>query len=166
MIKYASYAVTFEEVPDEVCLTIQISNCPHMCEGCHSSYLQNDIGLNLENDLPELLRLYGERVTCVCFMGTGNDLGALGRCVAMCARAGLKTALYSGYTDNEWLSMALEDSKNKDLLIIFQNLNYLKTGPYVKWRGGLDSPYTNQRMYKINQGRCEDITERFQKTYQ
>ena len=44
MLKYVDAKVVFAEVPDEVTLAINISNCPCHCEGCHSSYLAEDIG--------------------------------------------------------------------------------------------------------------------------
>lgn len=57
-LKYVEYAVTMEEVPTEICLTISISNCRFHCHGCHSSYLQQDIGKPLLPDLMTLLRRY------------------------------------------------------------------------------------------------------------
>jgi anaerobic ribonucleoside-triphosphate reductase activating protein len=53
MIKYYSSAVVFEEIPDEVTLAIEITNCPGHCEGCHSPWLREDIGEELT---PEVLR--------------------------------------------------------------------------------------------------------------
>lgn len=160
MIKYASYAVTFAEVPDEVCLTIQITNCPHRCEGCHSPYLQEDIGDDLDLYLYGMLKEYGDRVTCVCFMGDGNDIKALGNCLRFVKeRFGLKTAVYSGYTLSEWTGFFAEDED------LFANLDYLKTGPYIKERGGLDSKTTNQHMYRLIHGKdiYENITYKFWK---
>ena len=43
-LKYVEYAVTMEEVPTEISLTISISNCRFRCHGCHSAYLQQDVG--------------------------------------------------------------------------------------------------------------------------
>ena len=36
-LKYVEYAVTMEEVPMEISLTISISNCRFRCHGCHSA---------------------------------------------------------------------------------------------------------------------------------
>lgn len=161
MIKYVSYAVTFAEVPDEVCLAIQISNCPHQCPGCHSAYLQEDTGDDLERDLPDLLDKYQGRVTCVCFMGDGNDYFAYNRLLCVAKLKGFKTAVYSGY---DWVDC---------LFRIMGNLDYLKVGPYVEALGGLDHPGTNQRMYKcltcdaepekITKPVWDDITYKFWK---
>ena len=50
MLKYVDTKVTFAEVPDEISLCINISNCPNHCEGCHSPYLAEDIGTELTKD--------------------------------------------------------------------------------------------------------------------
>ena len=57
-LKYVEYAVTMEEVPTEISLTISISNCRFRCHGCHSAYLQQDIGKPLLPELMTLLRRY------------------------------------------------------------------------------------------------------------
>ena len=57
-IKYVECAVTLEEVPTEISLTISISNCRFRCRGCHSAYLQQDIGKPLLPELMTLLRRY------------------------------------------------------------------------------------------------------------
>ena len=57
-LKYVEYAVTMEEVPTEISLTISISNCRFRCHGCHSAYLQQDVGKPLLPDLMTLLCRY------------------------------------------------------------------------------------------------------------
>lgn len=57
-LKYVEYAVTLEEVPTEISLTISISNCRFCCHGCHSAYLRQDIGKPMLPDLMTLLRRY------------------------------------------------------------------------------------------------------------
>ena len=69
MLKYVDTLVGFAEIPDEITLCINISNCPCHCEGCHSSYLAQDIGEPL--DLQHLTNLIDSNkgITCVCIMG-------------------------------------------------------------------------------------------------
>lgn len=59
-VRYAKICrckVVFAEVPDEVTLAINISNCPCQCKGCHSSYLAQDIGTELTfNEVRKLIR--------------------------------------------------------------------------------------------------------------
>ena len=70
MLRYADYDIVFQEIPGEVTLAINLSNCPNRCKGCHSPYLMDDIGEFLtEESLSWLLQKYGKAVTCVCFMG-------------------------------------------------------------------------------------------------
>ena len=57
-LKYVGYAVTLEEVSTEISLTISISNCHFRCHGCHSAYLQQDVGKPLLPELMTLLRCY------------------------------------------------------------------------------------------------------------
>ena len=48
MIKYLETLVAFAEIPDEITLCINITNCPCNCNGCHSSYLSNIVFISLE----------------------------------------------------------------------------------------------------------------------
>ena len=68
-LKYLGYNIVFQEVPNEVSLAINISNCPHRCKNCHSSYLWNDAGNLVTDDLAYLLNKYEKYISCVCFMG-------------------------------------------------------------------------------------------------
>ena len=36
--------VVFSEIPDEITLALNITNCLNNCIGCHSSFLKQDIG--------------------------------------------------------------------------------------------------------------------------
>ena len=54
-IKYVIDEVVFREFPDEVTLALNISGCPNHCPGCHSSYLANDIGTELTEDVLDKL---------------------------------------------------------------------------------------------------------------
>ena len=47
MLKYVDTAITFSEVPDEVTLCINLSNCHFHCSACHSKYLWEDVGEEL-----------------------------------------------------------------------------------------------------------------------
>lgn len=151
MLKYADYDIVFQEVPDEVSLAIDISNCPIGCSGCHSSFLQGDVGNPLdEQALGRLLSRYGSGITCVCLMGGDADpveVQRLARHIA--AVHGLRVAWYSGRQE-------VPDG------IDCRSFNYIKLGPYVEALGGLDSKTTNQRMYSVApDGSLTDITHRF-----
>ena len=70
MLKYVNTGVVFQEIPDEVTLSINISNCPCHCPGCHSKYLWGNIGEPLTPMvLDSFVKEYGHDITCICFMG-------------------------------------------------------------------------------------------------
>ena len=74
MLKYVNTGIVFQEIPDEVTLAINISNCPCHCPGCHSHYLWEDIGLPLDtNAIDAFVEEYGEDITCISFMGGDSD---------------------------------------------------------------------------------------------
>ena len=136
MLKYVDTAVTLSEIPDEITLCINISNCPCHCKGCHSAYLAEDIGDFL--DLGALMRLIdkNEGITCVSFMGGDSDPQSVNMLAGILKTKGLKTAWYSGRQ---------ELSEGIDL----KNFDYIKLGPYIEERGPLNNPNTNQRFYEI-----------------
>ena len=69
MLKFVDTKVVFQEIPDEVTLAINISNCPCHCEDCHSSYLAEDIGETLTTDKLRKLIDNNKGISCVAFMG-------------------------------------------------------------------------------------------------
>lgn len=147
MVKYYNYALTFAEVPDEISLCINITNCPYRCTGCHSPFLQEDIGMNLNCDLQQLINKHKDQFTCVCFLGEGNDKKELQKLINYVKNMGYKTCLYSGADD--------------DILDNYENLDYYKKGSYQPNKGPLNNKNTNQHMYKKINNKWIDITYKF-----
>lgn len=150
MLKYVDVKVVFAEVPDEVTLAVNISNCPCHCKGCHSSYLAEDIGKPLNWDSLNALIYINTGISCVAFMGGDNDPKVVNRLAGKVKSLGLKTAWYSGRQ---------ELSKDVNL----EYFDYIKLGPYMEEFGPLNSRTTNQRMYKVHDCELEDITSKFWK---
>ena len=151
MLKYVDTKVTFAEVPNEISLCINISNCPCACKGCHSSYLAEDIGNKLNSDSIKELINNNKGITCICFMGGDSnplEVDTLAHFIKI--NYPIKTAWYSGRQ---------ELSKNINL----NNFNFIKLGPYIEDLGPLNSKTTNQRFYKIEEGELVDITNLFWK---
>ena len=74
MLKYVNTGIVFQEIPNEVTLAINISNCPCHCPGCHSHYLWEDIGLPLNAEaIDAFAEEYGKDITCISFMGGDSD---------------------------------------------------------------------------------------------
>lgn len=149
-LKYLGYSVVFQEVPGEVSLAINISGCPHRCEGCHSKYLWDYEGNYISDDLEDLLEKYKGLITCVCFMGGDQNMSELLNLAFVAKKYNLKVALYSG-VGNDVMS----------LVPLYNRFDYIKLGDYNKELGGLNKHTTNQRMYKNVNGMWEDITYKF-----
>lgn len=157
MLKYTDTQVTFAEVPDEITLCINISNCPCHCKGCHSAYLAEDIGTELDYDVVTALIEVNRGITCVAFMG--GD-------AAPKEVSSYATLIKSVYPNIKvaWYSGRQELSPEIDLC----NFDFIKLGPYDEDSGPLNKRTTNQRFYKVfhfSTGRCElvDITYKFWK---
>jgi anaerobic ribonucleoside-triphosphate reductase activating protein len=156
MLLLASYDIVFQEVPGEVTLALNLSACPNRCPGCHSPHLREEVGDRLDDELLEgLLGRYGGAVSCVAWMGGDGDPGEVSRQAEKVHReAGLKTAWYSGRGE-------LSPDMN------LTNIDYVKLGPYDPARGGLSTPGTNQRFYRVEGSgpdrKMVDATELFRK---
>lgn len=138
MLKYVDTKIVFAEIPDEITLAIDISNCPCHCEGCHSPYLADDIGEPL--DLQHLTDLIDSNrgISCVCIMGgdaNPSEVDDIAQDIKEYYPE-LKIAWYSG-----------KQELSKDINL--ENFDYVKLGPYIKDKGPLNSPTTNQRFYKV-----------------
>lgn len=155
MIKFLpeSVSVVLEEVPDRVTLAVDITNCQGHCEGCHSPWLRGDFGTELTPERLDALIDDNFGVNCFLFLGEGNDVPALLKLARHLNEKypDMEVALYSGlpHTDDR----------------VWEVFDYVKTGPYRRSYGPLNSPSTNQRMYRLRRGEgrasAEDITPRF-----
>ena len=151
MLKYTDTEVVLKEVPDEITLAINISNCPHHCPGCHSPELWEDVGNTLDEDSIKNLISKNRGISCVALMGGDNNVERINELAGYIKKeySNLKVAWYSGYTE-------VPDK------IELSNFDFIKVGPYIKDLGGLDSSETNQIFYKISDKSLIDITNRFQ----
>ena len=157
MIKYLETLITFAEIPDEITLCINITNCPCNCNGCHSSYLSKDIGEELNNDVLDKLISDNSGISCIAFMGgdsSPKEINDLAKYVK--DKYPISVAWYSG-----------RQELSKDINL--DNFDYIKLGPYIKELGPLTSKTTNQRLYQYGKffsdytiDKCwSDITYKF-----
>ena len=150
--------VTFSEFPDEIALCINITNCHFHCPGCHSPELWKDVGTKLTiAELDKLIKS-NRGITCVGFMGGfPKYINVLAKRIRR-KYDGLKIGWYwGGNSVPEEIELELFD--------------YIKIGPYIKEKGGLDNPNTNQIMFKVTKEHTgigifpllDDITYKFWK---
>ena len=154
MLKYSDTLVSFSEIPDEITLCINISNCPNKCEGCHSSWLQKNIGIELNNyELYDIINK-NSGISCVCFMGGDSNPEEINDLAIKIKSKNLKVGWYSGNSE-------ISDKIN------IKNFDYIKIGPYLKDKGPLSDKNTNQKMYEIihftGMNSLKDITYKFWK---
>src|SRR5574344_144655 len=150
MLKFLDVAVVTEEIPTEISLAIELTCCPHHCEGCHSPQLQQDQGGEVNNELIDLLLKHNQNITCIVFMGGDNDHEAVGRIADYVRSKNIKAAMYSG-----------DDIIDKRLV---PHLDYYKVGSYKHEMGPLNNRGTNQHLYEIVNNELKDITYLFLKT--
>ena len=85
-------------------------------------------------------------------MGGDQNIEELLNFLTICKEYNLKTCLYTGADEIEFP-------------YLFNLLDYIKIGHYDKNLGGLNSPTTNQKFYKIENLELIDLTNSFQKKY-
>ena len=150
MLKFKDSYIVFEEIPDRVSLAVNITNCQNNCIGCHSPELRLNNGEELTEGIIDKLIKENYGIDCFLFMGEGKDRGRLLELAKYIKRNyDLKVAIYSGRNDVE--------------LDFYEVFDYVKVGEYKKEFGPLNSPTTNQRLYRMSEKGKEDITYLFWK---
>ena len=136
MMKYTEMEVVFREIPDEITLAINISNCPIHCPDCHSKYLWRNIGTPLS--IKEIEKNLNSAITCICFMGgEPSEVAEFAKKLKK-LYPDIKIGYYCGY-----------DKCPEPIFNNIQYFDYIKIGPFIKECGPLDCPTTNQRLYQI-----------------
>ena len=148
MIKYVPQAtsVVLEEIPGKVSLAVDVSNCPMRCPGCHSPFLQTDMGEELTTEVIEALLADNFGVNCFLFFGEGQDDESF-----------LDLAWYirDNHPDVE---IALYSGRTEVPHSYWRVFNYIKLGPYIEKLGPQNHRTTNQRLNKIEGPVRKDIT--------
>lgn len=163
MLKYVDTKVVFQEIPDEITLAINISNCPCHCTGCHSQYLAEDIGNPLieysEKDSDYIIyldKLITDGISCISFMGGDFNPYLINELAIYVKKhyPNLKVAWYSGRQE---LATSID----------LKYFDYIKLGPYIEEYGPLSSKTTNQVIFHIDNSEdrpiINNITSKFWK---
>ncbi len=152
MLRYYNYDIVFQEIPNEVTLAVNITNCPNRCKGCHSPHLQMDIGEELnEERIASFMDKYASAITCFCFMGGDAEpqqVSVLANFVRV-HYPEIKVAWYSGCT---------RLPERFDI----RYFQYIKLGSYDEKLGSLRSETSNQQLFQIQPDGCmKDISYLF-----
>ena len=141
-LKYLSYGIVCQEVPEEVSLVINISGCPYKCKGCHSDYLWEYKGNYISNDIDKIINEYKDLFSCICFMGGNQNPNEMIKLLSHIKLLGYKTCLYSGCNNFN------------ELKVFLPYLDWLKYGSYDETKKANNIQYgvklatTNQHLLK------------------
>jgi len=149
---YSEISLSHLEIPYESSLCIYLSGCQNHCLNCHYPKLQEaDFGDILSRNYINIVDLYRNQATCICFLGEGKNTWKehqeFKHYVNYAHTIKLKTGLYCG-----------RDTIIEDWMNIF---DYIKIGSYIPKFGALYVPSTNQRLYKKSCIGYIDITSYF-----
>ena len=136
MLKFKEVKVVFREIPEEITLSINITNCPIKCKDCHSKHLWENIGSDLTITKLNHLITENEGISCVCFMGGDFDTNYLNNLAKYIkSNYNIKVGWYSG-----------QDSI--DNMINLEYFDYIKIGHFNG--KPLNDKDTNQILYRID----------------
>lgn len=134
---FYDFQIALQEVPGEISLCFSIAGCKIHCEGCHSPFLWKEENGKLltKKHYDNLLNQYQNFASCVLFMGGEWHEDELIQLLKSAKEKDFKTCLYTG-----------EETVSKELL---SELTFIKTGKWLKEKGGLDMPTTNQKFKEV-----------------
>ncbi|MBE5952317.1 MAG: hypothetical protein E7260_12180 [Lachnospiraceae bacterium] len=153
MLHYVEFGISHTEVPTETALCIYISGCQNRCINCHYPELQNvDAGEVLSDYFEQILDLYHEYTTCVCFMGEGDGS----------ANSRLELLQYTEELHNRGYKACLYSGRDTVIEDWMKQFDYVKLGSYKEQFGPLTSRTTNQKILeRLSDGSYADITKLF-----
>lgn len=146
MLKVYDYAITFAEFPEEISLSINVSNCPGYCDGCSEPWLLEDVGEELTNEkIDELIKDH-PGISVFGLMGGDSDHDDVVRIANYVhEKYNIKVGMYSG---REYMSTKLLNCL--DLYKIGRFI--MPKGPVEEWHqtnnGVLQFPWSNQLLFE------------------
>jgi anaerobic ribonucleoside-triphosphate reductase activating protein len=150
MLRFLETKVVFREVPEEITLSINITNCPIRCKDCHSKHLWENVGSDLTITKLNHLITENKGITCICFMGGDSDTNYLNNLAKYIkSNYNIKVGWYSG-------------QDTIDNMINLEYFDYIKIGHFNG--KPLNDKDTNQILYRIdkldNKWELVDITNK------
>jgi len=139
-IKTSAPYVVFQECPGEVALAFSCYGCSLACPGCHRENLWDENNGTPLSDIEfkQQLKKYQGLITAVVFFGGEWQVFDLQSKLKIARQFHLKTCLYTGL---QHISRHLRP-----------HLDFVKTGPWIAHRGGLENPASNQAYWRLEDG--------------
>lgn len=153
MLEYIDTYIESQEIPDEESLVIIIDDYIHQCRGRKAQmYKEKERKPLTEEELSIYIDSLIDEITCVVFKGGDYAPDVVNEFAAF-IRSKYPDMKIGWYSADESITVFTE----------YQNFDYIKFGSYNQKRGGLNSPKTNQRMYRVEGAVLRDITKCFWK---
>jgi anaerobic ribonucleoside-triphosphate reductase activating protein len=143
MLRFKEVKVVFRELPNEITLAINITGCPVKCKDCHSKHLWEDIGEALTINAINQLIVKNEGITAICFMGGDSEpeyLNTLAKEIKDSISYNKYPIKIGWYSGRDWVSDRIE----------IKNFDYIKIGKFIKSKGSIDNPNTNQQLFRVD----------------
>jgi putative anaerobic ribonucleoside-triphosphate reductase activating protein len=152
LVPVVSTGITLNEVPDHVAFYFEIGNCTQNCPHCHSPHLtvQHTLAFTSIEDMERMAEHAAEQgATAIAVMGGTTNGISDDDLITILSTLGdiLPVCLYSG-SDNAAYDKGIAGHAG---------IRWLKTGAYHEELGGLSSPTTNQRFYRLEKRYCYNI---------
>ena len=94
-------SVVVEEIPDMLTLAVEITNCLGKCPGCHSPFLRQDIGEELNESIIDKLLADNKVWEAFDYIKTGPYIEELGPLNSINTNQRLYKVEHKGYGDYE-----------------------------------------------------------------
>lgn len=150
LVPIVSTGITFNEIPDHTAYYFEIGGCTKNCPYCHSPHLRGGMAPNTPITTMEKKaeNAATKGADAILLMGGTTNRLHESDIIQMLRRLSviLPVCLYSGSDDAERDRCLAEKG----------NATWLKTGSYKAKLGGLTSPTTNQRFYRIDYRYAKD----------
>lgn len=102
----------------------------------------------LYENINSLIELYRNYVTCVCFLGEGDNT----------TKTRNELILYSKLAHYHGMKSCIYSGRNVEVEDWMKEFDYVKVGSYIEALGGLLNNKTNQRLYMKKEDYFIDIT--------
>ena len=159
LVPLISSGITLNELPGRIAVYFELGNCTQGCAGCHSPHLSEQQVL-ASTPIEELEGIAETGATqganAIILMGGTTNGMSDGDIITLIRRLSiiLPVCLYSGSDDTEHDKYIAREG----------NASWLKTGSYNEVLGGLTSPTTNQRYYRLTSYYVIDRSDYYSRT--